>query len=154
MRRTLLSAASLLLLMGACGDDSGGELRVSDVWSRASATSQLTGVVYFDITAGDSGDALLEVRVSTDIAGSAEMHETVTVDTATTMAGHDMGGAMTMQPVSAVHVDGGGTVSFEPGGYHVMLMGLVSPLEVGQTFEVTLVLEHAGEIVVTAEVRE
>ncbi|HEX5631545.1 MAG TPA: copper chaperone PCu(A)C [Acidimicrobiia bacterium] len=154
MRRTTLAAAFLVVLVGACGDDSSDELRVTDVWSRASATSQLTGVVYFDITAGDSGDALLGVRVSADIAGSAGIHETVAVDTSTTMAGHDMGGGMTMQPVSSVHVSGGDTVSFEPGGYHVMLMGLVKPLEVGQTFEVTLVFEHAGELVVTAEVRE
>ncbi len=164
MRRTTLAAALLVVLVGACGDDSGDELRVTDVWSRASATSQLTGVVYFDITAGDSGDALLGVRVSADIAGSAGIHETVAVDTSTTMAGHDMGGStmvghdmgggMTMQPVSAVHVSGGDTVSFEPGGYHVMLMGLVNLLEVGETFEVTLVFEQAGEIVVTAEVRE
>lgn len=164
LHRTLLSAAFLVVVVGACGDDSSAGLRVTDVWSRASATSQLTGVVYFDLTAGNSGDALLAARVSSDIAGSAEIHETVAVDTSTTMAGHDMGGstmvghdmggAMTMQPVSAVHLSSGERVSFEPGGYHVMLMGLVSPLEIGQTFQVTLVFEHAGEIVVTAEVRE
>ncbi len=72
----------------------------------------------------------------------------------TTMAGHDMGGAMTMHPVDAVHVPAGGTVSFQPGGYHVMLMGLVSPLQMSETFELTLVFEHAGAVVVTVEVRE
>jgi copper(I)-binding protein len=164
MRNRLLTAALVTLVIAACGDDTGGELQVTDVWSRASATSQLTGVVYFDVTGGESGDALIAARVSTEVAGSTEIHETVAVDTSTTMAGHDMGGstmaghdmggAMTMHPVSAVHVGAGETVSFEPGGYHVMLMGLVRPLQVGETFEVTLVFEHAGEITVTAEVRE
>jgi periplasmic copper chaperone A len=156
--------AALTLVVAACGDDAGhGTVTVSDVWSRASAASQLTGVVYFDIAAGDSGDALLSVSVPSDISTSAEIHETVAVDTTTTMShdmggstmgGHDMGGAMTMQRVSSVHIPAGETVSFEPGGYHVMLMGLIEPLQVGQTFEVTLTFEHAGEIVVTAEVRE
>ena len=47
----------------------------------------------------------------------------------------------------------GGTVSFAPGGYHVMLMNLVAPLEVGQSVPVTLTFATAGEITVNAEVR-
>ena len=158
--RVLAAAAVLVLVAVACGDDDGGggTVTVSDVWSRASVATQAAGVVYFDITAGDSGDALLGASVSSDIAGSATIHETVAVDSSsTTMAGHDMGdmgGGMMMQPVASVHIGAGETVSFEPGGYHVMLMGLTAPLIPGQTFDVTLVFEQAGEIVVTAEVRE
>jgi copper(I)-binding protein len=164
----LAATAALVLAVAACGDDDAehGTVTVSDVWSRASAATQAAGVVYFDITAGESGDALVGAAVSSEIAASAELHETVAVDSTTTsmshdmggstMAGHDMGdmgGAMAMQPVSSVHVGAGETVSFEPGGYHVMLMGLTAPLIPGQTFEVTLTFEHAGEVVVVAEVR-
>ena len=42
---------------------------------------------------------------------------------------------------------------FEPGGYHVMLIDLVKPLEVGQTVPVTLTFAKAGTIEVTATVR-
>ncbi|HAX81851.1 MAG TPA: hypothetical protein DCY40_04710 [Actinobacteria bacterium] len=73
------------------------------------------------------------------------------------MAGHDMGDmgdGMTMQAVSRVPIGAGATVVFEPGGYHVMLLGLVEPLVAGASFEVTLTFESAGEIVVVAEVRE
>jgi hypothetical protein len=152
----LAAAAALTLVVGACGDDAAqSTVTVGDVWSRTSAATQTAGVVYFEVTAGESGDALIGASVSSEIAASAEIHETVPVDSTTmSMGGTTAGGGMMMRPVAAVPIGAGETVSFEPGGYHVMLMGLTAPLMPGQTFEVTLVFEHAGEVVVTAEVRD
>jgi hypothetical protein len=45
-------------------------------------------------------------------------------------------------------------VALEPGGYHIMLLDLVAPLEAGTTLEVTLTFEESGEQVVTADVRD
>ena len=42
----------------------------------------------------------------------------------------------------------------EPGGYHIMLLDISTPLELGETFDVTLTFENAGEQVVEVEVRE
>jgi copper(I)-binding protein len=158
--------AILGLVAATCGGDA-EPLAVSDVWSRASAAGQDTGVVYFEITGGPMADALVGVSVSTEIAAGAALHETVAADGTdttmshdmggSTMAGHDMGdmgGGMTMRAVSTVAIDAGGRVTFEPGGYHVMLLGLVEPLVVGDTFEVTLSFVNAGDVVVVAEVRE
>jgi hypothetical protein len=154
----LVAAAALALVVGACGDDAAvgqSTVTVGDVWSRTSAATQTAGVVYFEVVAGESDDALIGASVSSEIAASAEIHETVPVDSTTmSMGGTTMGGGMVMRPVAAVPVGAGETVSFEPGGYHVMLMGLTAPLMPGQTFEVTLVFEHAGEVVVTATVRD
>ena len=159
MRRAgFAAAAALTLVFGACGDDAAANqstVTVSGVWARTSAATQTAGVVYFAVTGGDSGDALIGASVPSEIAVSAEIHETVLVESTTmSMGGTTMGGGMTMRPVAAVHIGAGETVSFEPGGYHVMLMGLTAPLVAGQTFEVTLVFEHAGAVVVTAEVRD
>ncbi len=44
-------------------------------------------------------------------------------------------------------------MALKPGGYHVMLIELVAPLEVGQTIPVTLTFAEAGTIEVTATVR-
>ena len=41
-----------------------------------------------------------------------------------------------------------------PGGYHVMLMNLVEPLEVGDTVHVTLEFERAGEVMIAAPVTD
>jgi copper(I)-binding protein len=136
---------------------------VEEAWSRATATD--TGVVYFSIRGGAEDDALIGVTVPTVVAAGAALHETVAATGTTmshdmggtTMAGHDMGdmgGGMTMRAVASVAVGAGDTVTFEPGGFHVMMLGLAEPLAAGDSFEVTLRFEKAGDIVVTVEVRE
>ena len=128
---------------------------------------------------GDMGaDAVLplvKASVPADVAGTVEIHETVAADesastmmegdmesTTTAMAGEmgddmgdDMGGGMmTMQPVESVPVPAGETVELKPGGYHVMLLDVKKVLAVGDTIDVTLTFEKAGEVTTTAEVRE
>ncbi len=161
----LTATAALVLAVIACGDDDAGHgtLTVSDVWARASAGSQATGAVYFTIVGGATSDVLVGMAVAPAVAAGVALHETVeTAGTTmaghemggTTMPGHEMGGGLTMRAVSDVVVPAGDTVVFEPGGYHIMLLGLVEPLVAGETFEVALLFERAGEVVVTVEVRE
>jgi copper(I)-binding protein len=59
-----------------------------------------------------------------------------------------------MQEVDAIDLPAGDTISLAPGGYHIMLIDIARPLEIGQKFNVTLDLEKAGEQVVEVEVRE
>ena len=40
----------------------------------------------------------------------------------------------------------GGSVELKPGGYHLMFMGLKQPMKQGETVEVTLSFEKAGEV--------
>lgn len=159
----------------------GDELVIEGAWARTSPAMTSAGAVYFQITnPTDADDALVDVSVDASIAGTAELHETSMAsedgtsgdDMATTTAmggdgmggdeigddtaGDDMddGGMMTMQEVDEIPVPAGETVSLEPGGYHVMLLELVAPLEAGDTIEVTLTFAEAGEVVVEAEVRD
>ena len=57
-----------------------------------------------------------------------------------------------MSPVEGIHVPAGGTVELAPGGFHMMLDGLGS-VAAGDRLELDLTFEHAGKIVVQAEVR-
>lgn len=66
---------------------------------------------YFELRNPGQG-ALELLRVSSPAFESVEMHETVEVD-----------GLSRMRAVESVNVPAGGTVSFEPGGKHLMLMG-------------------------------
>jgi copper(I)-binding protein len=66
----------------------------------------------------------------------------------------EMGGAMTMREVGEIALPAGTTVNLEPGGYHIMLLDIATPLELGQKFDVTLTFEQAGDKVVEVEVRE
>jgi periplasmic copper chaperone A len=86
-------------------------------------------------------DAL--VGVSSPVATSVEIHETMSGDS----------GMMGMQPVDRIEVKVGSSVILEPGGYHLMLMGVTDMPAVGETVELTLTFAHAGDIVVQAEVR-
>ena len=60
---------------------------------------------------------------------------------------------MTMQQVDSVDIPAGGSVAFEPGGLHVMLLDLPDPLEIGETFDLTLTTADGVEIIVPVEVR-
>jgi hypothetical protein len=64
------------------------------------------------------------------------------------------GGTMGMRPIDRLEIPAGGTVELKPGSYHIMLIGLNQELKPGDKIEITLTFEKAGEVKVTAEVRE
>ena len=153
------------------------ELEITDAWARQSPMGTTAGAVYLTITS-PVDDALVGASVPTSVAATTEIHETVAADdskmsstteamggdtemttttamgdsTETTMA--EGSESMTMQPVDSIELTGGEAVELKPGGYHIMLLDLVKPLEVGQSIDVTLTFDKAGEKTVTAEVRE
>jgi periplasmic copper chaperone A len=45
-------------------------------------------------------------------------------------------------------------MTFAPGGYHIMLMGLKQALVAGTTFPVTLTFAKAGEVTATVSVQK
>lgn len=142
-------------------------LTIADPWARTSPEDTTYGAVYLSLTSAD-GDALVGASVPADIAGTVEIHETVVADdassdttmamggessdtTETTMAGM---GQMTMRPIDSLELPAGETVTLEPGGYHIMLIDLVAPLETGQEIEVTLTFESADERTITVPVQD
>ncbi|MEQ8319410.1 MAG: copper chaperone PCu(A)C [Rhodospirillales bacterium] len=104
-------------------------------WARASAGPAKAGAAYLTLANhGDEADRLVSVK--SDLAKRTEIHNHV-MD----------GGVMKM-----VHVEGGVEVTpgsptvFQPGGLHVMFMGLNKPFIEGETLPLTLVFEKAGEV--------
>jgi copper(I)-binding protein len=61
---------------------------------------------------------------------------------------------MGMQEAASVPVPAGTTVSFAPGGYHVMLMGLEEDLVAGSSIDLVISTEGSGSITVRADVRD
>lgn len=137
-----LAAALILGLMvpfaAAQGQSNG--ISVSQAWSRATPGGVRNGTAYLQISSkGPEGDKL--VGAKSDIAGQVELHNHI----------HE-GGMMKMRRVDAIDVPAGETVKLEPGGFHVMLMDLKRPLKAGESFDLTLVFEKAGDIPVKATV--
>ena len=143
----LPAAALALLAVGtfvACDDaddgDAGGSIEITN--ARARFTTTDVGAVYFDISSTGAGDRL--VGASAEIAADTQVHEIVSE-----------GGSSMMHPVEGgIPIDPGGHVSLQPGGYHVMVLGLDEIPEPGTTFEVVLEFERAGRITITVHVQE
>jgi len=126
--------------LAACSSASAAPT-VSAAWVRPPMGADLPAAGYVTIVGGGAADALLSA--SSPVATAVEVHET--------MAGAS--GMTGMRPVGRIDVAAGATVKLEPGGYHLMLMGVTGPLTVGQQVEITLTFEKAGKISVQAEVR-
>lgn len=136
---TVLLLAVLPLVSAACTPAaSSSEITVAD--ARVPVPAGVNAAAYMTLTNdGDSADQL--ISASTDIAGSVELHQTTTED-----------GSMSMQQVTGVEIPASGQAVLEPGGLHVMLIGVTEDLAEGDTVELTLAFEDAGEQTVSAEV--
>ena len=154
----LLAVVAGAGLFASCGSDdssSGSGPEITKVWARTSPMETSLGAVYMTISSKD-GDELTDVSVDSSIAAMAQIHEMVmaTADTSMSMTSDAPTGEMVMQEVDSVVIDAGGSVDLMPGGYHIMLMELAAPLELGAKFDVTLTVATAGKITVVAEVRD
>jgi periplasmic copper chaperone A len=119
-----------------------GDLVISQAWSRATPNGAKIGGGYLTIAnKGSAPDRL--VGVSADVAGKIEVHE---------MAMND--GVMKMRPLDkGLAIEPGKTVKLAPGGYHLMMMDLKTPLKQGDKVPVTLEFEKAGKVQVTLDVQ-
>ncbi len=131
------------------------EIEITGAWARNSPAMATMGAAYMTIMS-TNGDRLLAASVDSAIAAAAEVHEVVPAEGSdTSMSTGDMGsGEMVMREVEAIDVPAGEMVMLMPGGYHIMLIDLVAPLELGQTFDVVLTFETAGDVTVPVEVRD
>jgi copper(I)-binding protein len=149
-------------------------ITIEGAWARNSPAMATAGAAYFTVTSavddmllGASVDASVAAKVELHEVVMSDMGTDTTMggmasdttmggmasDTTmggmasdTTMAGtgDTMAPTMEMRPVEAIELPAGEAVALAPGGYHVMLLDLAAPLEIGQTFTLTLTFEKAG----------
>jgi copper(I)-binding protein len=115
------------------------QTRVEDAWVRTSVPGQPSSGAFMRVTA-DSDSKLLSV--SSPAAKDVQIHEmSMTND------------VMRMGPVESVALPAGKTVSLDPNGYHVMLMGLVRQIKEGDQIPLTLTIENDKGVRETLEVQ-
>jgi periplasmic copper chaperone A len=147
---TTLTALLLTgLMLAACSSPSewsagtrAASIHVEDAWARPEVAEHNSAAYLRIENTGDRDDRL--IAATSSVAGAVEIHEIA--------SGHDH--VMRMQEVDAIVVPAGESVSLEPGGLHVMLLGLRQHLEPEDTFTLTLTFETAGEVDVSVVVRE
>jgi hypothetical protein len=61
---------------------------------------------------------------------------------------------MKMRAVQQIVIPGNGSIKLQPGGFHIMLMGLKKPLVEGDKFDLTLVFKKAGNIMCSVIVKK
>ncbi|MFN3587665.1 MAG: copper chaperone PCu(A)C, partial [Moraxellaceae bacterium] len=130
----LLPALATSLLIAAAGAQAAGTApAVRDAWSRETAPVARNGVVYFHLHGGSADDELLGAE--SPVAAVTEIHEMK----------HE-GGAMQMRRVQTLPVKAGSGTDFAPGGLHLMLINLKSPLVPGAKVPFTLNFRKAGRV--------
>jgi copper(I)-binding protein len=115
------------------------DIEVTGAWARATPPGASVGAVYLTI-ANKGGTADRLVSVASPAAQSAMLHQTV-----------EQGGVSTMSEAGG-NIAPGSTFDMHPGGAHIMLMGLSSPLKAGETIEVTLDFQNSGELRTAAKI--
>lgn len=143
MIRTLIPAAALLGL-AACSQPAPAPqgpavVTVADALCRPTPNGRDTTACYATLTA-TTDDRL--VSVASPIAGKGEVHEMKTENEVMSMS----------ELKDGLPLPAGQAVALAPGGTHIMLFQLATPLAVGDTVSLTLTFEHAEPLGVRATV--
>jgi copper(I)-binding protein len=126
-----------LALVAAC--QPAPQVAVDRPWVRLSAVPDNPSAAYFTLKGGPKDETLTAVSAPASVR--TEMHESM-----------GKGGMTTMTPLSLVAVRAGDSVTFAPGGKHVMLFGLKPDVKPRGTTPLTFTFASGQKIMVTARV--
>jgi len=164
MYRSCLIFGAVLLLLAACATpaNTGPKVHIEGAWARpmdagsmveTSGTpemqdmpgmsgSEMNSAVYFVIV-NDGGEMDTLVGVASEVAASAQVHETrIDNDIAQ------------MVPISHVDIPAYGRIEFKPLGYHMMLVGLTQDLKEGESIKITFFFKKSGTITLDVPIRQ
>lgn len=119
-----------------------GDLMIDTPYSFATPATAKSAAGYMVITNTGDTDELL-VSAESSLGRTTQLHLSET----------DANGVARMiHQEQGIAIRAGETVTLEPGGYHVMFMGVSEPLAEGEEATVTLVFEQAGALELTLPV--
>jgi copper(I)-binding protein len=127
----------IALGLSSCQTTAGEEVVVSEAWVKAGDGS-MTGM-FAELSNPSSSDIAL-IGGSSPSAGFVEIHE--------------VADGVMREKEGGVVIPAGGAATLEPGGDHVMLMGLTEPLLAGQTVSITLSFDDGSDVSVEVMVKE
>ncbi len=149
--RPIAAALVLIASLAACGSTTGstasstsgpaGAVTASDPWVKT-APSGMTAAF---VTLTNSSDAaVLLTAASTPASPMVQLHEMVMKD-----------GAMVMQEKKGgIEIPAHGSTVLEPGGNHIMLMDLASPIKAGDEVSFVLTFSTGPTLSITAVAKD
>jgi len=117
-------------------------IQIEDPWVRAVPPNANNSAIFLDLR-NESGQLRKLVKVHSEVAERVELHTT-----------KDEDGMLRKQRLEEVLIPALETQSFHPGGIHIMLIGLRSPLEVGSVIELELVYADQSKETISVPVDE
>ena len=137
----LLAAVLLALATQAPLAAGPGTITVGDAYARAVPPGQPNSAAFMTLTnPSDTPRAL--VSAHSPAAKTVELHTHV-----------NEGGMMRMRRIERIEVPARGSVKLQPGGLHIMLIGLNDDLAPGSTADLTLTFDDGNQVEVKAPVR-
>ena len=117
-------------------------IQIEDPWVRAVPPNANNSAIFLDLR-NESEQLRKLVKVHSEVAERVELHTT-----------KDEDGMLRKQRLDEVLIPALETQSFHPGGIHIMLIGLRSPLEVGSVIELELVYADQSKETISVPVDE
>ena len=117
------------------------KLKVENAWLRPAAKGMNSAMYFKVVNNSDKPDTLY--RAASSAAELVQIHETFKKN-----------GLMGMREVKFIVIKPHSTLTFKPGGYHVMFIKLKKDFKVKSKEEAELYFKNAGEIKVKAVVKK
>lgn len=128
--------------LAAIADSAAERISIGDPYVRAVPEGQKNSAVFMVLTnQGGEDHALVDARSTA--AHVVELHTHVNED-----------GMMKMRRIDRIELASGSTTNLEPGGLHVMLIGLEQTIDEGDEVTVSLVFQDGSTIEVAAPARK
>lgn len=117
-------------------------ITVTDAYVREVPPNMQNSAAFMNLT-NASGEAIDLISGSTNASKVVELHEHANV-----------GGMMQMRQIPKITVPANGSTALQPGGLHVMLIGLTQKLKEGENVTLTLNFSNGESITLDAPVQK
>ncbi len=124
------------------GDYQVGNIKLDDLWVRASVPGQVNGAGYLEI---DNKGSVEDKLIAVESAASKriELHTII----------NENGVAKMREVQGGIPISPKGKTNLKPGGYHVMFIQLNGPFKVGEKVDAVMKFEKAGVVNVQFNVK-
>ncbi len=129
-----------LMVSASAMADAAATVTVDKPFARKAMKAQRNSAAF--MTLHNSGPAVAIVDAESPVAEIVELHTHV----------HD-NGVMRMRKIDKIDLPAGASVALQPGGLHVMMLGLKKDLNDGDAVPVTLVFDDGSRKTIEAPVR-
>ena len=117
-------------------------LMIEGAFARASSGHGKNSAAYLSLHNHSPNDDYL-IDAKTNISAMTSIHNHI----------NDKG-IMKMRAVKQIVIPANGSIKLQPGGFHIMLMGLKKPLLEGDKFDLTLIFKKAGTVLCSVLVKK